>query len=146
MTAQATMRTVGISVGMLVFLSALSGCGFISFTRLSVNDLIRPDDVTFIVTGKTTFAEVIEKLGVPDELTSLDEGVMTAYHFRDAKYLRVNYGWALRYWSPVTPDLVLGGGGLGTDMFLIVLDPDWVVRQHAFAHHVQASRYKPWPF
>lgn len=129
-----------------MFLGSLSGCGFISFTRLSVNDPIKSEDVAFIVPGKTTLAEVVAKLGAPDEFTGLENGAVIVYHFRDGKYSRVNFGWPLQFWSPVSPDLILAGGGFGTDMFQVAFGLDWVARYHAFAKHIQASRYKLWPF
>jgi hypothetical protein len=125
----------------------LSGCGFASFTRLSVNDPIKPEDVTFITPGKTTLAEVIAKLGTPDEVIGLDDaGAVVSYHFLDAKYARINYGWPLQFVSPVSVDMILAGGGLATDVFQVAFDSQWVARQQAFAKHVQASQYRLWPF
>ena len=125
----------------------LSGCGLISFTRLSVNDPIKPEDVAFITLGKTTLAEVIAKLGTPDEVIGLDDaGAVVSYHFLDARYARINYGWPLQFVSPASVDMVLAGGGLATDVFQIAFDSRWVVRQQAFAKHIQASQYRLWPF
>ena len=125
---------------------ALGGCGFVSFTRVTVNDPIYPEDVAFIKSGTTTFAEVVKELGVPDELSGTDGGAVAVYHFRDAKYSRLNLGWPLRFWLPVSPDLILAAGGLGTDEFLVTFDLQWVAREHAFARHAAAARSTPWPF
>ncbi len=124
----------------------LSGCGFATVARLSINDPIRPEEVAFIVPGWTTFAEIVEHLGAPDELAALDEGAVVAYHFRDAKYTRVNFGWPARFWLTVSPDFILSTGGLGTDVFEVTFDARWVVREHAFTKHSGHARFNLWPF
>jgi hypothetical protein len=124
----------------------LTGCGFYSAVRLTVNDHITEADVGFIQRGKTTLTEVVAKLGAPDELTGHDRGVVLTYHFRDAKYSRVNLGWPLRFWLPVQPDMIFAGGALGTDMFQIAFDQQWVAQYHAFAKHVQGVHHRLWPF
>ncbi len=133
-------------MGLLTLALSLTGCGFISFVRISVNESITPDDVAFIVPGTTTFADVAAKLGTPEELTGIESGAVAVYHFRDAKYSRVNFGWPLQFFLPVTPELVMSGAGLGTDVFQVVYDARWVVQEHAFAHHVTPHRFIPWPF
>ncbi len=124
----------------------LSGCGFATVARLSINDPIRQEDIAFIVPGQTTLADVVKHLGAPDELVGLDGGAAVLYHFRDAKYSRVNFGWPARFWLTVSPDLILSAGGLGTDVFEVVFDSRWVVREHAFAKHTSNSSFNPWPF
>ncbi|MEW6545169.1 MAG: hypothetical protein AB1411_16380 [Nitrospirota bacterium] len=124
----------------------LSGCGFATFTRLSLNDPIKPEDVAFIELGKTTFSEIQEKLGAPNEIRGIEDGAVATYYFLDLKYSRINYGWPLQLVSPVQPDLILGGGGLATDTFQVVFGPGWVARRHAFTKHVDPSRYGLWPF
>jgi hypothetical protein len=131
----------------LIFICGLAaGCGLYTAVRLTVNDPITPQDVSFIEPGKTGFIQVVERLGSPDELTGDHHGALISYHFRDAKYSRVNLGWPLRFWLPVQPDLILAGGGLGTDMFQVSFDERWVVQHHAFSKHAQASRHRLWPF
>lgn len=141
------MKTkVGIVTAFLAVLFAMNGCGFVSFALVTVNDPIEPSDVAFIESGKTTFPDVVKKLGVPDELSGTDQGAVAVYHFRDGKYSRVNFGWPLRFWLSVSPDLILAAGGLGTDVFMVAFDPHWVAREHAFAKHAAAARSMPWPF
>jgi hypothetical protein len=127
---------------------SLSSCGFASFSRLSFNDPIKLEDVAFITPGQTTFLQVVAKLGAPDEIRPIgeDNGAVISYHFLDAKYSRVNYGWLLQFISPASVDMILAGGGLGTDVFQVQFDSNWVTRQYAFAKHVHANRFKPWPF
>jgi hypothetical protein len=118
-----------------------------SFTRFVWNDPIKRQDVTFIVQGKTNFMEVIGELGVPDRINGLgSHGAVAVYYFLDAKYSNVNYGWPLQFFLPRSPDLILAGGGLGTDMLEVYFDTNWVARGHAFAKHVSASQYRGWPF
>lgn len=124
----------------------LSGCGFATVARLSINDPIRSEDVTFIVPGQTKLAEVVRQLGAPDDLVGVDGGAAALYHFRDAKYTRVNFGWPARFWLTVSPDFILAAGGLGTDVFEVVFDSRWVVRAYAFAEQTSNARFNPWPF
>lgn len=130
----------------LIVLLALTGCGLFSSARVTINDQIQPGDVTFIVSGKTTFTEVVAQLGAPDELTGTAHGAVSVYHFRDAKYSRVNFGWPLRFFLPVSPDMVLAGGGLGTDVFQVFFDSQWVAQTYAFAYHSRGPSFNPWPF
>jgi hypothetical protein len=122
------------------------GCGLYSAVRLTVNDPISSEDIGFIQLGKTSFTQVVERLGTPDEMIGSEHGALIAYHFRDARYSRLNLGWPLRFWLPVQPDLILAGGGLGTDMFEVSFDEHWVVQHHGFSKHMQASRHRLWPF
>ena len=143
-----TRKTSSLALAALIVLLSLSGCGFATFSRLSFNDPIKPEDVAFIQPGQTTFSQVVAKLGTPDELTPLGEqdGAVASYHFLDAKYTRINYGWPIQFVSPVSPEMIMAGGGLGTDVFQVVFDANWVARQHAFAKHVHANRHRLWPF
>jgi len=142
-----TSRCFKHILAVFTLLFSMSGCGLASFTRLCLNDPITPEHVAFISPGQTTFAQVVAKLGAPDELVALDDqGVVAFYHFLDAKYARINYGWPLQFISPVSVDMIMAGGGLGADMFEVIFDTHWVAKQHTFAKHVQASHYTLWPF
>jgi hypothetical protein len=141
-------KNAALTLASIVLCCAVTGCGgFSSFTRFVWNDPITSRDVKFIVQGKTTFMEVIGGLGVPDRINGLGErGAVAVYYFLDAKYSHVNYGWPLQFFLPRSPDLILAGGGLGTDMLEVYFDTKWVARGHAFAKHVGASQYRGWPF
>lgn len=131
----------------LLSLPLLDGCGFVTFARVTINDPISVADVAFIVPGQTTFAEVVQRLGAPDELVGSDDGAVIFYHFRDAKYSRINLSWPAQVvWSSFVPDFILSGAGLGSDVFQVSFDRQWIVQHHEFARHVRASRYRPWPF
>ena len=157
---------------LLVVSLTMSGCPLV-WQRVSINETITPEAVTFITPGKTTFAEVVEMLGAPDEITTLDDEstytpfgqqrilraphtmsasshrAVTRYRFIDLKRFAVNFTWGLQFVlnAPGAPtDVELEGGGIGMDELLIVFDSSWVVQQHAFAKHADASRYRLWPF
>lgn len=133
-------------LALLVLAGGPEGCGLASFVRLSINDQIKPEDVAFIEPGRTTMREVVTLLGAPDEMEALGDGVVARYHFRDARYSRINFGYPSGFFLFVPVDMVLSGGGLGADVFQVVFDAEWRAVAHAFAHHAQSSRYRPWPF
>jgi hypothetical protein len=137
---------LGRVIALAIVMLAVSGCGLVSIVRVSVNDSVTAEDVSFIEPGKTTLTDVVARLGMPDEMTGSENGALILYHFRDAKYSRVNYGWILRFWLALQPDFVFAGGGLGTDVFQVAFDDRWIAQHHAFSKHSQASRYKFWPF
>lgn len=143
---RAARNMSGLVLAATVTMIGFAGCGFMTWSRLSFNDPIKPDDVAFIVSGQTTFAEVIAKLGAPDQLIGLKEGAVARYQFRDVKYFRVNFGWPLRFVLLENPDFVLANTGLGADVFQVTFDRGWVVQQHAFAKHQEAAQYRLWPF
>jgi len=138
-------RYIAIALTLVMVLVA-SGCGFVTFARVSVNNPLRVGDVAFITPGRTTFVTVVDRLGPPNELAELHDGIVATYYFLDAKYSRVNFGWFARFWLPVSPDVVLAGGGLGTDMFQVLFDRDWVAIDAAFAYHTGTPSFSPWPF
>ncbi|HKT36180.1 MAG TPA: hypothetical protein VJR03_15240 [Nitrospira sp.] len=130
---------------LLFVLSSLSlvGCNVV---RITLNTPLTPDDVTFIVPGRTTFAEVIDRLGSPDSLNNSSNGIVSVYRFLDMKYARVNLGYLARPWSPVDPDLVFSRTGFGTDAFQVFYDSHGVVVAHSFLRHVTERRFHPYPF
>jgi hypothetical protein len=132
----------------LVFMS-LAGClrGPVAWQRVTLNQPISPQDVSFIVVGETNLSTIVESLGAPNQMLPSKEGIVTRYYFTNGKYFRTDYGWGLRFLNPFfAPDLVLGGGGAGTDVFQITYDKEWVVRDYAFAFHSQSSEFWVWPF
>jgi len=133
--------------GLLAVHLVLIGCPIIVWQRVTINKPITPETVAFIIPGKTTWAEILEKLGAPDEISESQLGPVARYRFLDEKYFRVNFGWGLRFILPaISPNMSLGGGGIGTDEFQVVLDSNWVVRWHAFSNEARASRFNFWPF
>lgn len=140
------IRTLYSSVLMALLLSCAGCGGFLSYSRITVNDPITPEDVRFIVPGQTSLQDVVGRLGTPDEIKRVTDGVMAVFHFRDSRYSRANFGLAGSYFLPVSPDLIISDSGLGTDWFQVVVDANWVVRGLAFSRHVDQSQLFPWPF
>lgn len=133
---------------MVIGLTALSlaGCGFVSWTRVSINEPIRDQDVAFIIPGKTTFPQIQARLGAPSVLSEVNSHMVARYYFLDAKYFRINWGWPLRVLIPYPPDLVMSRAGLAADAFTVVYDARGVVQSHAFTRHKAAADYRLLPF
>ena len=133
----------------ILCLTTLSGCirGPVVWQRVTLNQPLTAQDVSFVVNGETSLSEVVEKLGAPNQMLSSNGGVIARYQFTDGRYFRVDFGWGLRFVIPFyAPELVLGGGGLGTDAFQVTYNDDWVVQDHGFAFHSQSSEFRLWPF
>ena len=133
----------------ILCLTTLSGCirGPVVWQRVTLNQPLTAQDVSFVVNGETSLSEVVEKLGAPNQMLSSNGGVIARYQFTDGRYFRVDFGWGLRFLIPFySPELVLGGGGLGTDAFQVTYNDDWVVQDHGFAFHSQSSEFRLWPF
>lgn len=133
----------------ILCLTTLSGCirGPVVWQRVTLNQPLTAQDVSFVVNGETSLSEVVEKLGAPNQMLSSNGGVVARYQFTDGRYFRVDFGWGLRFLIPFySPELVLGGGGMGTDAFQVTYNDDWVVQDHGFAFHSQSSEFRLWPF
>lgn len=133
----------------ILCLTTLSGCirGPVVWQRVTLNQPLTAQDVSFVVNGETSLSEVVEKLGAPNQMLPSNGGVIARYQFTDGRYFRVDFGWGLRFLIPFyAPELVLGGGGLGTDAFQVTYNDDWVVQDHGFAFHSQSSEFRLWPF
>jgi len=133
----------------ILCLTSLSACvrGPVVWQRVTLNQPLTAQDVSFVVNGETSLSEVVEKLGAPNQMLSSNGGVIARYQFTDGRYFRVDFGWGLRFLIPFyAPELVLGGGGLGTDAFQVTYNDDWVVQDHGFAFHSQSSEFRLWPF
>lgn len=139
---QVICKMAPIVLGVLICLSSL-GCNVI---RVSLNTSLTPEDVAFIVPGKTTLSEVVANLGTPDSIIDSDTGVVATYRFLDLKYSRVNFGWLAKPWTPVDPDLIFSRTGLGVDAFEVMCDEQWVVQQKEFQRHLIRPPFHPYPF
>jgi hypothetical protein len=143
-----------ITLGQLLTVAALSvavsGCGILSWTRVTINEPLSDTDAAFIVPGQTPVAEVVAHLGAPEDMVLSEDGAVVRYYYRDIKYFRANYGWPLQFISAavslIPHDLIAEGGGLGTDVLQVAFDLEWKVKHYAFGRHAKATRYRPWPF
>ncbi len=136
-------------LALCLLLLIFSGCmrGPFSWQRVTINESISPQSVSFIVNGTTRLTDVVDRLGTPDEVQTVGDAVVARYHFSDGKYFRGDFGWGLRFVLPfLSPDLVLGGGGFGTDIFQLTCNEQWIVQEHAFAWHAHSSEFRLWPF
>ena len=140
----AIARTMQI-LALTLVLQAASGCGLITIGRVTINDVIQPEDLAFLELGHTPLKAVTERLGAPEELIGTQTGGVAIYRFRDAKFSRFDFGWIVRFFSPAKPELVLSGAGLGTDQLLVTFDTEWIVRSASFGHHAGAAGYLPKP-
>lgn len=143
------MHSVRNCLPLIFVLMLLPGClrGPVTWQRVTINQPISTQDVSFIVAGQTNISTVVDTIGAPNQILPSKDGIVALYYFSNGKYFRADYGWGLRFLIPfLAPDLILGGGGAGTDVFQITYDKDWVVRDHAFAFHSQSSEFKLWPF
>jgi hypothetical protein len=114
---------------------------------VTLNQPLSPQDVSFVVNGKTSLSEVVEKLGAPNQMLSSSGGIVARYQFTDGKYFRVDFGWGLRFLIPFySPELVLGGGGMSIDVLQLTYNDQWVVQDHGFAFHSRSSEFRVWPF
>ena len=128
---------------LLLGLGASSGgC---SVVRITLNTPLSPQDVAFIVPGETTLADVVQRLGAPDNLADSSTGFVATYRFLDLKYSRLNFGWLVKFWSPVDPDLIISRTGFGTDALQVLYDANGIVTQHSFLRHVGPG-FNPYPF
>ena len=143
------LRKLCICLTLALALTSLNGCsdGPVTVRRVTLNQIISTEDVIFIVPGKTDLSAVVERLGAPNDILSSKDQIITRYYFTDGRYFKANYGWGLRFLIPFfTPDLDMGGGGIGTDVFQVTYDKDRIVRDHAFAFHSRSSEFLIWPF
>ena len=142
-------RRRGLLILVCLLAVILEGCP-LAWRRLTVNEIIRPGDVSFIVPGTTTLADVVKNLGAPGSIRRVDTGTVVRYQFLDIKYFTVNITRPLSFFFPVLEavptdlyQLTYSGGGLGTEELQVEFDKNWVVVYYAFAHHQDASRYVP---
>jgi hypothetical protein len=142
-------RRRGLLILLCLLTVLLEGCP-LAWRRFTVNEIIHPEDVSFIVPGSTTLADIVKKLGAPGSIRPVDSGTVVRYQFLDIKYFTVNITRPLSFIFPVLEavpndlyQLTYSGGGLGTEELQVEFDKNWVVVYYAFAHHQKASRYGP---
>lgn len=122
---------------------AIEGCNVI---RITLDRPITQQDIAFIEPGKTTLTEVIATLGAPASMAESSRGVVVTYRFLDLKYSRVNFGWLLKPWTPVDPDLIISRTGFGVDAFELLCDANWVITGQSFLRQLSGPRFNPYPF
>lgn len=136
-------RVLGVLILTTVTGATLAGC---NVARLTINTPLTPQHVDFVTDGRTTLREVVNVLGAPDSMTEAISGTIVTYRFLNVKYSRVNFGWLVKPWSPVDPDLVLSRSGFGADAYELICDSNWVVIHQAFVRHRPEPLFTPYPF
>ncbi len=121
-------------LGLLPMSPLIDSCGFAECSRVSVNEPIAMEDVAFIRPDQATLAEVIDKVGTPDEPLASETGAIVGYRFLDARYSRINYGILASAWSPVTPYVITEGLGVRLNRLSIRLSPTWGVQGTDFTN------------
>ena len=66
-------RRRGLLILVCLLAVLLEGCP-LAWRRLTVNEIIRPDDVSFIVPGTTTLADIVKNLGAPGSIRRVNSG------------------------------------------------------------------------
>ena len=142
-------RRRGLLIILCLLTVLLEGCP-LAWRRFTINEIIHPEDVSFIMPGTTTLADIVKKLGAPGSIRRVYSGTVVRYQFLDIKYFTVNITRPLSFFFPVLEavpsdlyQLTYSGGGLGTEELQVEFDKNWVVVYYAFAHHQNASRYGP---
>ena len=127
----------------------LQGCP-LAWRRVSINEVIKPDDVSFIILRETKLEDIVQRLGTPNIVKSTETGSIVRYFFLDIKYFTVNLTRPLPFIFPVLQavpndlyQFTISGGGAGTEELEIGFDKNWSVVEYSFAHHVKASHYTP---
>jgi hypothetical protein len=136
------VRVLALFLAMLMGTAAV-GCNVV---RVTLNAPLTEDDVAFIVAGQTTLGDVIARIGAPDSITEAHPGLLVTYRFLDVKYSRVNFGWLLKPWTPVDPDLIISRTGLGLEALQLFCDPQWIVTHHNFLRQLSGPAFNPYPF
>jgi hypothetical protein len=127
----------------------MTGCGPIGWIRLSFNRPLDARDVAFIVPGRTTWGEVTSRLGAPNRLGAVHDGVVIDYVYSDSRSFNVNPGWPLGFIGPLSyapHSLSLGSQGVGVHTFQVAFDARGVVQYADFRRGQAAAEYRLSPF
>jgi hypothetical protein len=130
----------------VVMALVLAGCDpIVSFSRMTLNTPITAQETAFIQTKTTTFVQIVEQLGPPNELKGTSEGVVAVYYFLDGKRTRVNYTAPAQFVQAFIPDLVVSVWGVGVDQLTIWFDDRWVARDYGFAFNKKIGQFRLLP-
>ena len=137
-------HSIKLVVGALCILLLCAGC---SVRRATLNDVLTPEQVSFIRVGQTTIRELADHIGAPDEVTESDFGVVALYYWSDTKSAGLDFGAIGRLFLPYSPTIRLNKIGITPEQLQVVFDPQWTVRAYGFS---RKSTDEPiiwfWPF
>jgi outer membrane protein assembly factor BamE (lipoprotein component of BamABCDE complex) len=138
------VHSVKLVVGALCILLLCAGC---SVRRATLNNVLTPEQVSFIRVGQTTIRELADHIGAPDEVTESDFGVVALYYWSDTKSAGLDLGAIGRLFLPYSPTIRLNKIGVTPEQLQVVFDPQWAVRAYGFS---RKSTDEPiiwfWPF
>jgi hypothetical protein len=138
-------------VARLLAALALTGCGPISWTRVTLNRPLQPKDVAFIKPGHTNLNEVIERLGAPNELSATPDGMVANYYYYDSRRFDVDFGWPAGFFLPAGASaaphqMEFTNSGIRANTFEVAFDSSGVVEHDGFSHSASVLRLKGSPF
>ena len=123
-------HSIKLVVGALCILLLCAGC---SVRRATLNDVLTPEQVSFIRVGQTTIRELADHIGAPDEVTESDFGVVALYYWSDTKSAGLDFGAIGRLFLPYSPTIRLNKIGITPEQLQVVFDPQWTVRAYGFS-------------
>ena len=121
----------------------LSGC---NVARLTINTPLTPKQCLHYRGADDADRCRETNWARPTSITDAEGGAVVTYRFLNAKYARVNFGWLVKPWSPVDPDLVSLAPAWARTRFELLCDSNWVVTHQAFVRHRPDPLFTPHPF
>ena len=122
---------------------SLWGC---AVRRVDVNAPIMPEDLSFIRAGETTLHHVVDRIGAPEEITSVSDQFVAEFKWSTTRSSSLNLGYLFRIVSPVAPTMTLSGTGINIQRLLIICDDRLIVRSYAFGLTDEHALFEFWPF
>jgi hypothetical protein len=130
-----------------VVFAACEGCA-VRFERRVLNAPIPAAEVGFIVSGRTSMRDVVERLGAPQQIVGGDDRTIFLYRFLDAKQAYIDVGQIIGLATGVVfmPSLSARNAQSGSDVFQISFDERWIAQESAFKRGARQAHYSLWPF
>jgi hypothetical protein len=128
-----------VGAAVALFALALTGCGPINWTRVTLNHPLEAKDVAFIKPGETRLDDVVRQLDAPNDLEETPNGMIADYYYSDSRRFDVDFGWAAGFFMPpgtsMAPhELEFTNIGVGADSFEVAFDKGGVVQFEGFSH------------
>jgi len=134
------------SAAAVILVLPLVGCDPIaSFSRVTLNTPLTAQETAFIQSKMTTFIQIVEQLGPPNELKGTSEGAVAVYYFLDGKRTRINYTAPAQFVQALIPDLVVSVWGVGVDQLTIWFDDRWVALDYGFTFNKKIGQFRLLP-
>lgn len=143
----AVRRRLFACLGLLVLLGC-AACTPITWERVTLNRPLGGKDIGFIAPGRTSWTDVIARLGVPGYLSPLADGFLATYFYYDAADFSVDFGWPLGFIGPISRlphQMQVGTTGIGTDMLQIGVDRNGLILFAAFVAAKHPGEFRALP-